>query len=88
MKLSQYFCEDESKFRLEDCVAVFATLNTKVADAKKVSAPAYIFYYVKMFMLNIYTKRVESKYVVIPVITGIIDVKNISPVECRRMILM
>ncbi|XP_045594801.2 inverted formin-2 isoform X1 [Procambarus clarkii] len=35
VKLAQYFCEDESKFRLEDCVGVFHTLNTKVIDAKK-----------------------------------------------------
>lgn len=35
IKLAQYFCEDESKFRLEDCVGVFHTLNTKIMDAQK-----------------------------------------------------
>lgn len=35
VKLAQYFCEDESKFRLEDCIIAFHTLGTRVQDAKK-----------------------------------------------------
>lgn len=35
VKLAQYFCEDESKFRVEDCVGNFHTLITKVTDARK-----------------------------------------------------
>lgn len=35
VKLAQYFCEDESKFRVEDCVAIFHTLSCKVQSAKK-----------------------------------------------------
>ncbi|KAK8392839.1 hypothetical protein O3P69_013104 [Scylla paramamosain] len=35
IKLAQYFCEDESKFRLEDCVSIFHTLSCKVQTARK-----------------------------------------------------
>lgn len=36
MKLAQYFCEDESKFKVEECIGIFNTLCQKVADATKV----------------------------------------------------
>ncbi|XP_068243484.1 inverted formin-2-like [Palaemon carinicauda] len=35
VKLSQYFCEDETKFRIEDCFGIFNTLCTKIKDARK-----------------------------------------------------
>lgn len=35
VKLAQYFCEDEDKFRLEDCVTIFHTLSCKVQSARK-----------------------------------------------------
>lgn len=35
VKLAQYFCEDEEKFRVEDCVVVFHTLCAKINEAKK-----------------------------------------------------
>ncbi|KAK3880503.1 hypothetical protein Pcinc_014994 [Petrolisthes cinctipes] len=35
VKLAQYFCEDESKFRLEDSITTFHTLSIKIHDARK-----------------------------------------------------
>ncbi|XP_042859347.1 inverted formin-2-like [Penaeus japonicus] len=35
VKLAQYFCEDESKFKVEECIGIFNTLCQKVADATK-----------------------------------------------------
>lgn len=37
VKLAQYFCEDESKFKIADCIGIFNTLCLKIADARKVS---------------------------------------------------
>lgn len=35
VKLAQYFCEDESKFKIADCIGIFNTLCLKIADARK-----------------------------------------------------
>lgn len=37
VKLAQYFCEDESKFKIEECIGIFNTLCLKIADARKVN---------------------------------------------------
>lgn len=36
LDLATYFCEDEAKFRLEDCLQVFYKLCSKVKDATQV----------------------------------------------------
>lgn len=38
LQLAKYFCEDEAKFRLEDCLQVFGKLCTKIHEAKRVRA--------------------------------------------------
>ncbi|XP_063596837.1 inverted formin-2-like [Penaeus indicus] len=35
VKLAQYFCEDESKFKIGECIGIFNTLCLKIADARK-----------------------------------------------------
>jgi len=34
--LAKYFCEEEKKFRIEDCLQIFYKLCSKIADAEKV----------------------------------------------------
>ena len=35
--LSKYFCEDEEKFRLEDCIGILHCLCSKIEAAQKVN---------------------------------------------------